>query len=130
MIEYQEARRIAGILAAVGEPTRMLILHQLTQGSLYVGQLSEQLNIPMVNMSHHLGVMRQAGLVQDSKQGRRVMYAVNPELFSLPGPDNSPAVLDLGHLRLILREQDSEPTTKNRDGKATKMTKSVNPKKG
>jgi DNA-binding transcriptional ArsR family regulator len=130
MIEYQEARRIAGILAAVGEPTRMLILHQLTRGPLYVGQLSEQLNIPMVNMSHHLGVMRQAGLVEDSKQGRRVMYAVNPELFSMPGPNNSLGVLDLGHLRLILCEQDSEPTTKNRDGKATKVTKPANPKKG
>ncbi|MCZ2344128.1 MAG: metalloregulator ArsR/SmtB family transcription factor [Bacteroidales bacterium] len=117
MIEYQEARRIAGILAAVGEPTRMLILHQLTQSSQYVGQLSEQLGIPMVNMSHHLGVMRQAGLVEDSKQGRRVLYTVNPEIFSSQGPQDSLGVLDLGHVRLILNAPSANGDSESPKGK-------------
>lgn len=127
MIEYQDARRVAGVLAAVGEPTRMLILHQLTQAPQYVGQLSEQLGIPMVNMSHHLGVMRQAGLVEDTKQGRRVLYALNPEIFSAEGPKNSLGTLDLGHLRLILCEppadQSSSQAVKNAESKSQRSAK-------
>src|SRR2546423_330329 len=82
MIEFPDAKKVAGMLAAVGEPTRMLILYRLAQGPHHVGLLAELIGIPMVNMSHHLGVMRQAGLLDDEKDGRRVVYKFRPEIFS------------------------------------------------
>lgn len=96
MIEYNEAKKIAMMLAAVGEPTRMQILYRLTAGPHNVGQLAELVGIPMVNMSHHLGVMRQAGLLEDTKDGRRVVYRLRPEIYR----DGGTAADVLGTLNL------------------------------
>jgi len=84
MIEYPEAKKVAVMLAAIGEPTRLLMLQQLVRGPHHVGQLAKLVNVAMVNASHHLGVMRQAGLVADVKDGRRVVYSLREEVFT-PG---------------------------------------------
>jgi len=101
MIEFADAKKVAGMLAAVGEPTRMLILYRLAQRPHHVGQLAELIGIPMVNMSHHLGVMRQAGLLDDEKDGRRVVYKFRPEVFS-PGTGDVLGTLNLGAYRLTM----------------------------
>ena len=101
MIEFTNAKKVAGMLAAVGEPTRMLILYRLAQRPHHVGQLAELIGIPMVNMSHHLGVMRQAGLLDDEKDGRRVVYKFRPEIFS-PGTGDVLGTLSLGMYRLTM----------------------------
>jgi ArsR family transcriptional regulator len=47
-----------------------------------------------VNVSHHLGVLRSAGLVEDVKDGRFVIYSLHPKVFH---NDSSKATyLDLG----------------------------------
>jgi DNA-binding transcriptional ArsR family regulator len=107
MIEFNDAKKIASMLAAIGEPTRMLILYRLAQGPHHVGQLAELIGIPMVNMSHHLGVMRQAGLLDDEKDGRRVVYKFRSNIFT-PG-NGSPDVLgtlNLGLYRLVILRAD------------------------
>src|SRR3712207_4853552 len=109
MIEFLDAKRVAGMLAAVGEPTRMMILYRLAQGPHHVGQLATALKVPMVNMSHHLGVMRQAGLLEDEKDGRRVVYRFRSEV-SPPGTGADPAVLPplgRGLSRVVIRESES-----------------------
>src|SRR4051794_36374250 len=104
MIESPDAKRAAGLPAAVGEPTRLLILFRLAQGPHHVGALAELLGVPMVNMSHHLGVMRQAGVLEDEKDGRRVVYRIRPDLC-LPGRDgDSLATLAVGRYRLVIRK--------------------------
>jgi DNA-binding transcriptional ArsR family regulator len=72
MMEFSHARKVAGMLAALAEPTRLQIAFHLAAGPHHVSQLAELVGAPMVNMSHHLGVMRQAGLLEDEKQGRKV----------------------------------------------------------
>jgi DNA-binding transcriptional ArsR family regulator len=109
MIDFFDAKRVAGMLAAVGEPTRMMILYRLAQGPHHVGQLATALGVPMVNMSHHLGVMRQAGLLDDEKDGRRVVYRFRPEIYT-PGNGADPdvlATLTLGLYRLVIRRNQS-----------------------
>ncbi len=108
MIEFQDAKRVAGMLAAIGEPTRMLILYRLAHGPHHVGMLSEMLGVPMVNMSHHLGVLRQAGLLDDEKDGRRVVYKFRPEICSPSEGDPSVlATLTLAGLyRFVIRRGD------------------------
>lgn len=101
MIAFPDAKKVAGMLAAVGEPTRLLILYRLAQGPHHVGALSELLGVPMVNMSHHLGVMRQAGLLDDEKDGRRVVYRIHPEICSHAG-NGSLATLQLGRYKLTV----------------------------
>ncbi len=83
MIEFPEAKKVAMMLAAIGEPTRLLLLQHLVRGPHHVGQLAKLVNVAMVNASHHLGVMRQAGLIADVKDGRRVVYSLRSEVFTL-----------------------------------------------
>ena len=72
-----------------------------------VSELADLLNSQIVNVSHHLGVLRHAGLVQDVKHGRFVVYSLHPDVFR-PGDDNHPVDhLDLGCCRLeIPRKKD------------------------
>lgn len=103
MIAFPDAKKVAGMLAAVGEPTRLLILYRLAQGPHHVGALSELLGVPMVNMSHHLGVMRQAGLLDDEKDGRRVVYRIHPDICSHAG-NGMLATIRLGRYKLTIKK--------------------------
>jgi DNA-binding transcriptional ArsR family regulator len=102
MLEHSDAKRIAGMLAAVGEPTRMMILHHLAAGPSHVGGLAEAVGVPMVNMSHHLGVMRQAGLIDDEKDGRRVVYSLRPDVYTSGGGAGELGSLKFGLYKLVL----------------------------
>jgi DNA-binding transcriptional ArsR family regulator len=114
MIDYPDAKKVAGMLAAVGEPTRMLILYRLALGPHHVGKLAELIGIPMVNMSHHLGVMRQAGLLDDEKDGRRVVYHFRPEIYTPGDGEETLAILTLGTYRIIIRKGDDVVRAKPR----------------
>jgi len=104
MTEFADARKIATMLAALAEPTRLRIAFHLARGPHHVSQLAELLDIPMVNMSHHLGVMRQSGLLDDEKQGRRVVYYFRDGLLQpADGTNGDIATLTIGHLRVLLR---------------------------
>jgi DNA-binding transcriptional ArsR family regulator len=118
MMDYREARAVAELLAAVAEPTRARIVWHLTRGPHHVGRIAELVGVPMVNASHHLGILRQAGLIEDEKDGRRVVYRLVPGLYA-PG-DGGPVIgtLTLGGFRLaILREPEPpDESGSSRDG--------------
>lgn len=82
MTDMKNARAVAERLQAIAEPTRLQIIRALTQGSKNVTELAKLLNVEIVNVSHHLGVLRQARLVTDEKHGRFVVYKLNEEVFS------------------------------------------------
>lgn len=110
MTEFPEARKVAALLAAVAEPTRLLVLWQLARGPQNVGTLAKLVNnIPMVNMSHHLGVMRQAGILDDEKDGRKVIYKLRPEVFTPGTTPDVLGVLALGNFRIVLRAKTEPP---------------------
>lgn len=104
MTDYQAARRVATRLAALAEPTRLRVLDRLAHGPLHVGALAELLEVPMVNLSHHLGVMRTAGLLDDEKVGRRVVYRLNPDVFGPGDGRDTIAVLDLDGYKVRVRK--------------------------
>ncbi len=68
-------------LAAVSDPTRLRILHYLTQESLTPAQLSRRLRLRVSTVMHHLKTLRLAGLVRvivgDGKEPKQ--YAARPE---------------------------------------------------
>jgi DNA-binding transcriptional ArsR family regulator len=82
----------------VTTPDRLRIIRCLQSGPRNVGQLAQELDAEVVNVSHHLGVLRQTGLVRDQKQGRFVIYSLNPDYFR--EFDGKEARLDLGGYRL------------------------------
>ena len=64
---------------AVAEPRRRELLEALGTDELSVSELVKRLgwNQPMV--SKHLGVLKQVGLVKETRVGRQRLYRVNPE---------------------------------------------------
>ena len=104
MTDYQTARRVALRLAALAEPTRLRVLDRLARGPLHVGGLADLLDVPMVNLSHHLGVMRQAGIVDDEKEGRRVVYRIHPDVLGPADGADTVATLDLGGYKVRVRK--------------------------
>ena len=92
-------------LKALADPERLKIIQCLQTGPKNVSTLTEMLGNEIANVSHHLGVLRHAGLVRDEKQGKFVVYSLHPDIFR-PKDSGQPAdVLDLGCCRLELRPE-------------------------
>ena len=71
--------------AALSDPTRRAILARLAQGEATVSELCEQLSLTQSNASHHLGILRNTGLVTDRREGQFVVYRINVSAWSALG---------------------------------------------
>ena len=69
----------ASVWDALGDPTRRTIFERLRDGPRSVGELADGLPVSRPAVSQHLRVLKQAGLVSDSKNGTRRFYRVDPE---------------------------------------------------
>ena len=81
-------------LKALGEETRLRILRLLFKKQLSVNDISESLNVSQYNVSKHLRIMREAGLLETEKRGQQRLYGVAAHLKSQVATNNN--VLDLG----------------------------------
>ncbi|MFD4421649.1 ArsR/SmtB family transcription factor [Agromyces sp. NPDC058484] len=64
---------------ALSDPNRRAILAAVRNGRRAVGELSDALGMSQQNVSHHLKVLRTAGLVTGSRSGTRHLFAVRVE---------------------------------------------------
>ena len=71
------AATTADVFNAVGEPRRRQILDALADGELPVNDLVERLGIAQPQVSKHLRVLREVGLVDVREEGRQRMYRLN-----------------------------------------------------
>ncbi|MDR2015871.1 MAG: metalloregulator ArsR/SmtB family transcription factor [Azoarcus sp.] len=74
-----QAKKAASLLKLLGNEDRLLLLCQLAQEELNVGQLEEMLKIHQPTLSQQLGVLRLAGLVATRKEGKQVYYRMDNE---------------------------------------------------
>jgi DNA-binding transcriptional ArsR family regulator len=65
-----------GALKLLANEERLLLLCQLSQGELSVGELEEALDIHQPTLSQQLGVLRNEGVVNTRRDGKRVFYSV------------------------------------------------------
>jgi DNA-binding transcriptional ArsR family regulator len=63
-------------LKALGEDTRMRIVGLLMETPLEVGEIAKRAAVSQYNVSKHLRILREAGLLQVEKSGRRHLYAL------------------------------------------------------
>jgi DNA-binding transcriptional ArsR family regulator len=66
-------------LDALGDATRMAIFDRLSRGPLAVHELAATMPVSRPAVSQHLRVLKDAGLVLDSKSGTRRVYQLSPE---------------------------------------------------
>ncbi len=75
---------VAARFRAMGEPMRLQILQQLESGESSVSALAENLGATQPNVSKHLKVLQDAGLLSRRQQGNSVYYAIaDPLVFEL-----------------------------------------------
>jgi ArsR family transcriptional regulator, arsenate/arsenite/antimonite-responsive transcriptional repressor len=67
-----EAR--AGILKAMGHPTRLFIIEELSKAERCVNELTDMIGSDVSTVSKHLSVLKNAGLVYDEKRGSSIYY--------------------------------------------------------
>lgn len=71
------------LLKALADPTRRAIFEQLVrQGEQNVVALTRQAGVSQPAVSKHLAVLKQAGLVQDRRDGRQTHYSAEPKGFA------------------------------------------------
>ena len=68
-------------MRALGDPTRREILRALREGDLTAGEISGRFPMTAASISHHLNVLREAGLVQSHREGRTIVYSLESTVF-------------------------------------------------
>jgi DNA-binding transcriptional ArsR family regulator len=85
----------ADLCSALADPTRLLLLYALSDEPRNVTELTQELKVPQPTVSRHLKVLRESGLVKDTRSGTCVLYQLTDHRII--------EALDL--LRSILRER-------------------------
>ncbi len=62
---------------ALSAPTRRQILSLLRAGPMTAGEILEHFPITGASLSHHLSVLKNAGLIDDEKKGKYILYTLN-----------------------------------------------------
>ena len=68
-------------LSALAEPNRFRIVELLRSGPRHVGEIEKRLELQQPQVSKHLRVLRDAGLVVSSVDAQRRLYQLRPQPF-------------------------------------------------
>jgi ArsR family transcriptional regulator len=75
-----EAEELAARFKALADPTRVSILNRLSQADcVCVCDLTAAFDLSQPTISHHLRILREAGLVEASRRGTWAYYRLVPE---------------------------------------------------
>lgn len=79
-VEREQAERMAGIAKALGDPIRLQLVDVLRKhaGSVCVCELVPLFDVGQPTVSHHLKVLREAGIVGSERRGLWAYYYVIP----------------------------------------------------
>ncbi len=65
------------LFKALNDATRREILELLKKKDLTAGEIADQFHISKPSISHHLDLLKQAGLVESVKEGQYIYYSLN-----------------------------------------------------
>lgn len=65
------------LFKALNDPTRRSILDMLKEDDLTAGQIAEAFNISKPSISHHLDLLKQAGLISATREGQFIRYSLD-----------------------------------------------------
>ena len=66
---------------ALADPTRRRILELLAQGELTAGEIAAHFDMTKPSVTHHLNILKGAGLISDERRGQNIIYSINLTLF-------------------------------------------------
>lgn len=90
----------ASRLKVLADETRLAVLRELLGGSQRVGELATRLGTEQTLLSHHLKVLREAGLVATSRDGKAILYDLAAGVAARTSDGR--AAIDIGCCKLLL----------------------------
>jgi len=91
--------RCADRLKALAEPNRLRLVQCLLAGPSNVSQLCDLVGDDIVKVSHHLGVLRNTGLVKAERDGQHIVYSLAADVVG-----KTAGQIDLGCCRFQLHD--------------------------
>jgi len=104
-----QSKACADQLKALSEPLRLRIVDLLRQGELTVGDIAEFLETELVTVSHHLKILKHAGLVEAEREGRFIVYRLRNDLLQ-QAEKGTKQFLNLGCCRIEVPKNPPEKT--------------------
>ena len=68
-------------LKALADPTRREILNLLKRGKLSAGEITDHFDITAAAISRHLSVLKEADLIEDTRDGKYIFYELNASVL-------------------------------------------------
>jgi hypothetical protein len=96
MSDKVQVKKCADLLQAIAEPNRIRIIECLWEGSKNVTELATLLDVKIVNVSHHLGVLRSAGLGPSGKERPFCRLFAAPRLLQYDQSPRQPTSTSVG----------------------------------
>jgi len=95
-MQNPQAASMARCLKTLSDPNRIRILRILAQGEFCVSDLVAQLQVDQPKVSHHLAILRSAGIIRCRRDGRHINYSLFPSVHRRRGgaPGDGAAAVD------------------------------------
>ncbi len=74
-------KKIVESFKALGEENRISIIRMLCEEEMCVCELIDKLRLSQSAVSHHVKILKQAGLINDRRKGKWIFYSLNQEAF-------------------------------------------------
>jgi len=71
------------IFGALTDPTRQKILELLRKGDLTPSDILKKIDVSQPTLSHHLDILKRAGLVDSERAGQFIRYSINLSVFEM-----------------------------------------------
>ena len=69
------------VYKALADPTRREILSMLQKHSMPAGKISAAFQLTGATVSHHLSILKQAGLVSEERRGKQIIYQLDASVL-------------------------------------------------
>jgi len=82
--QFQHAEKAAKVLASIAHPLRLLTICLLLERERFVGELLDALGTTKGNISQHLRLMENKGLISKRREGAHIFYSIkDPKIVEL-----------------------------------------------
>lgn len=72
----------ADLLKVLADETRLGVVQELLNGPKCVGEMNETIQCEKTLLSHHLKILREAGIVESQREGKSMLYRLAPSVES------------------------------------------------
>ena len=71
------------VFGSLSDPTRRQILQLLRKRDMTPSDMLERINVTQPTLSHHLDVLKRAGLIEGTRDGQFIRYSLNMSVFEM-----------------------------------------------